>query len=72
MLPNRVIRIDRQTGQPYVEKIVDGVPQRVDIEIGLRNEQFSEVVSGLEVGDEIAVRRTDTGEVLRQQMFGGG
>lgn len=72
VLPNRVIRIDRQTGQPYVEKIVDGVPQRVDIEIGLRNEQFSEIVSGLEVGDEIAVRRTATGEILRQQMFGGG
>jgi len=72
VLPNRVIRLDRQTGQPYVEVLVDGIPQRVDVVIGLRNEQFSEIVSGLDVGDELAVRRTDTGDVLRQQMFGGG
>ena len=50
VLPNRVMRIDRQTGQPYVFKIVDGIPQLVDVEIGLRNEQFSEVLSGVEAG----------------------
>ena len=72
VLPNRVIRLDRQTGQPYVEVLEDGIPQRVDVVIGLRNEQFSEILSGLEVDDELAVRRTDTGDVLRQQMFGGG
>ena len=72
ILPNRVIRLDRQTGQPYVEVIEDGLPQRRDIFIGLRNEQFSEIVSGIEIGDELAVRRTDTGDVIRQQMFGGG
>ena len=72
ILPNRVIRLDRQTGQPYVEVIEDGIPQRVDIVIGLRNEQFSEIVSGIEIGDELAVRRTNTGDVIRQQMFGGG
>ncbi|RME82914.1 MAG: HlyD family efflux transporter periplasmic adaptor subunit, partial [Caldilineae bacterium] len=71
VLPNRVMRIDRQTGQTYVERIEDGVPRRVNLELGLRNEQFSEVISGLEVGDELAVRRTDTGELLRQQFFGG-
>jgi len=72
VLPNRVIRLDRQTGQPYVEVIEDGIPQRRDIFIGLRNEQFSEIVSGIEIGDELAVRRTNTGDVIRQQMFGGG
>ncbi|NOX61190.1 MAG: HlyD family efflux transporter periplasmic adaptor subunit [Chloroflexi bacterium] len=72
ILPNRVMRLDRQTGQTYVEKIVDGAPRRVDLEIGLRNEQFSQILSGVEEGDQLAVRRTDTGEILRQRFFGGG
>ncbi len=72
VIPNRVMHLDETTRQPYVEKIVDGVPTRVDIELGLRNEQYSEVVSGLEEGDQLAIRRVDTGEILRSQFFGGG
>jgi HlyD family secretion protein len=72
VLPNRVMRLDRQTGTTYVEKLVDGVPQRVNLKLGLRNEQFSQVLEGVQPGDQLAVRRTDTGEVLRQQFFGGG
>jgi HlyD family secretion protein len=72
VLPNRVMRLDRQTGITYVEKLVNGVPQRVDLKLGLRNEQFSQVLEGLQPGDQLAVRRTDTGEVLRRQFFGGG
>lgn len=71
VLPNRVMRLDRQTGQTYVERIEDGIPRRVDLQIGLRNDQFSEVRGGVAVGDQLAVRRVDTGEVIRQQFFGG-
>ncbi len=71
LLPNRVMRLDRQTGQAYVEKLVDGIPTRANLETGLRNELFSEVLSGVQAGDELAVRRTGTGELLQQQMFGG-
>jgi len=72
VIPNRVMHLDETTRSPYVEKLVDGVPTRVDIVLGLRNEQFSEVVSGLEEGDEVVVRRVDTSQMLRQQFFGGG
>lgn len=72
LLPNRVMRLDRQTGETYVEKLVDGIPQRVDVEVGLRNEQFSQILSGVNPGDQLAVRRTDTGEAIRQSFFGGG
>jgi len=72
IIPNRVMHLDETTRTPYVEKIVDGAPTRVDITLGLRNEQYSEVTSGLEEGDELAIRRIDTGEMLRRQMFGGG
>lgn len=71
LLPNRVMRLDQQTGETYVEKIIDGIPTRVNVEIGLRNEQFSHIVSGLEVGDELAIRRVDTGDALRRRFFGG-
>ena len=72
VIPNRVMHLDETTRTPYVEKIIDGVPTRVDVTLGLRNEQYSEVTSGLEEGDELAIRRIDTGEMLRRQMFGGG
>ena len=71
VIPNRVMRLDRKTGETYVEKIVDGIPTRINVEIGLRNEQFSQIVSGLNAGDELAIRRVDTGETLRRQFFGG-
>ena len=71
ILPNRVMRLDRQSGDTYVERIEDNVPKRVNLTLGLRNEQFSEVLEGVEEGDELAIRRTDSGEVLRQQFFGG-
>jgi len=72
VIPNRVMHLDENTRQPYVEKIIDGVPTRVDIVLGLRNEQSSEVVSGLKAGDELAIRRINTGDVIRKKMFGGG
>jgi len=71
IIPNRVMHLDRETNQPYVEKLVNGVPTRVDIQLGLRNEQYSEVVAGLEEGDVLAIRRVGTGEILRRQFFGG-
>ncbi len=72
VIPNRVMHLDETTRKPYVEKLIDGVPTRVDIVLGLRNEQSSEVISGLEEGDQLAIRRVGTGEILRRQFFGGG
>ena len=56
LLPNRAIQIDRESGRIYVEKIVGGEPVPVEIEVGLRDEFVSEVVRGLEEGDEVVVR----------------
>jgi len=72
IIPNRVMHLDKDTRTPYVEKIVDGAPMRVDIQLGLRNDQYSEVVAGLEEGDVLAIRRVSTSEILRRQFFGGG
>ncbi len=72
VIPNRVMHLDETSRKPYVEKLVDDIPTRVYVELGLRNEQYSEVVDGLEEGDVLVIRRVETGEILRQQFFGGG
>jgi HlyD family secretion protein len=61
LIPNRAIWIDAQTGQTFVEKSIDeGQPGAqvvvVDIEQGLANEEFSEVLAGLKEGDRLIVR----------------
>ena len=72
IIPNRVMHLDDVTHTPYVEKLIDGVPTRVDVEVGLRNEQYSEIKQGLNEGDVLVIRRIDTGDMLRKQLFGGG
>ena len=49
-VPNRSIQIDRSTGRAFVEKLVDGVPTRTEVQLGARNEQYSQVLSGLSEG----------------------
>ncbi|MCB8953830.1 MAG: efflux RND transporter periplasmic adaptor subunit [Ardenticatenales bacterium] len=55
-VPNWAIRLDRETGDAYV--IVQRAENNFDevkIITGLRNEQYSEVVSGLSAGDVVVV-----------------
>jgi len=71
LIPNRSIQIDRSTGRAFVEKMVDGVPTRTEVQLGARNEQYSEVVSGLSDGDVLAIRSGTGLDQLRSTMFGG-
>ncbi|HIC90056.1 MAG TPA: efflux RND transporter periplasmic adaptor subunit, partial [Anaerolineae bacterium] len=72
IVPNRAIFLNRQTGEALVEKLVDGVPVRTDVQIGLRNETQSQVVSGLEEGDVIAIRSVSSRNELRRAFGLGG
>jgi hypothetical protein len=54
VIPNQAIRIDRQGSQStiYAEKLdEEGELMRVEIELGLRNGQVTQVVAGLDEGD---------------------
>lgn len=56
IVPNQYIRLDRQTGQAFVNLVLsDGSLEEIAIELGLRGQDASEVLAGLEVGDVIAV-----------------
>jgi HlyD family secretion protein len=59
VVPNRAIQIDRKSTTPmvYVEKLNEaGNPTRVEIELGMRNGSVTEVVNGLEEGDQVVIR----------------
>jgi len=67
--PNWAIRLDRETGEAFVNlQRADGAIEEVVVETGLRNEQFSEILGGLQEGDVVVV----INERERFNLFGGG
>ena len=63
LVPSRALRRDRN-GR-YVEELRGGVPVRVPVVTGLSSTQYTEVLEGLEEGQEIIVSRP------RDSVFGG-
>ncbi len=69
IVPNWAVRLNRETGEALVNiKHANGAIAEVPIQIGLRNESSSEVVSGLNPGDVVVV----TNEREGFSIFGGG
>jgi HlyD family secretion protein len=68
LIPSRAISIDRDTGLLYVEKPVNGELVRVEVEIGLQDESYTEVLRGLEEGDEVVISGSDLADRLRMGM----
>lgn len=62
IVPNWAVRLDRETGEAFVEvEQADGSIVETTIVTGLRNEQFSELLSGLEAGDTVVVTNVREG-----------
>ena len=56
LISNRAINADRQAGTYTVNVIKeDGTTEEVEVTIGLRDGQFTQITSGLEEGDEVMV-----------------
>lgn len=73
VVPNRAVSVDRSSGEPvaYVEKVGDdGQALRTEIELGLRSETVSQVLDGLEAGDQIVIRELTRREQLQQTFQG--
>jgi HlyD family secretion protein len=68
LIPNWAVRIDQAAAQAYAYRLVNGVPERVTLEIGRRSDNYTEILSGLSDGDEIAL----VTEQRSLPMFGGG
>lgn len=70
LVPNRYINLNRDTGVAIVYKMVNGTPVPQQIELGLRNESDSQVLAGLEEGDEVALITTSGIEQLMNVFQG--
>ncbi len=68
LVPNWAILRDRDTGQTFVGILKDNEIVDIPVELGLRNDTFSEVKSGVSEGEVVAVN------TAREQFrfFGGG
>ena len=72
LVPNRFVSIDRPTGRTYVDRLVGNEVQPIEIQIGLRDETYSEVLAGLQEGDVIVLVLESTRDQLRRVMEMGG
>jgi HlyD family secretion protein len=66
VIPNRALRLDRETGKLYAERLVLGIPREVEVEIGFRDEQVAQVISGLDEGDTVIIRSVSSRDRLRE------
>lgn len=69
VIPNRSIQIDRTSGRAFVEKLVDGAPVSVEVQLGARNEQQSQVLGGLQVGDQVVIGSSGAFDQIRQSFL---
>jgi len=53
MIPTWVVRVDRSTGQTYVNRGVGDGIERVNVELGVRHEGVAQVLAGLSEGDKV-------------------
>ncbi len=73
VVPNWAVRLNRETGEAFVLiRRADGTIDEVVVETGLRNEQFSEVLSGLSEGDVVVLTNEREGLNFLGGGFGGG
>lgn len=71
LVPNRVVQLERETGRTFVERVAGEKLERVEVRLGLRDDQTTEVREGLAEGDVLAVVSRTSAEQLRD-LFGGG
>ena len=55
LIPNLAVIADRQAGHFYVDLAQAGTVSRVEIEVGMHDAWYTEIVAGLEAGDQLVV-----------------
>jgi HlyD family secretion protein len=68
LVPNRFVSIDRLTGRTFVDKLAGNEIQPVEIQVGLRDEAYSEVLAGLQEGDTVVLVQESSEDQLRGLM----
>jgi hypothetical protein len=68
LVPNLAIALDAETGLKYVDRQTATGFERVEIVTGLTTETYSEVLSGLELGDSVVISSLSAREQFRDLM----
>jgi HlyD family secretion protein len=68
-IPTWAVHIDRGTGQYYVRRRTGDEIERVDVELGVRQEGVAQVLDGLSAGDEV-VRSPESAQFDFESGFG--
>ncbi len=71
LVPNRYIRVDSTTQRTYVTVEKDGKYTDTPVTIGVRNETNSQIVTGLEVGQNIVLLSGQASTTRQGGLFGG-
>jgi HlyD family secretion protein len=72
LVPNRAIDADREAGRYYVtRRNADGTTQRLEVRIGLRDENQTQILEGLDEGDRLVLPEVP-GQGQNDQGFGPG
>lgn len=61
VVPNLYVRLDRRANVAYVNVLRDNRIEEVEVQLGLRGQDMSEVLAGLQEGDLIAIGLTANG-----------
>jgi HlyD family secretion protein len=67
LVPNRAITADRQAGKYYVNLVQGDTVAKIEVTIGLRDDSYTEITSGLEEGNKLVI-----GEVSEKLDFSQG
>lgn len=70
LVPNAAVRRDRETGKAFVNRVVGDRIQEVEIRLGAQGETESEVLEGLQEGDQIALGEVRPPSAFRFFRFG--
>lgn len=55
LVPNQAVRSDRATGRFFVTLLLGATTQEVEVTIGLRDAQYTQITSGLNAGDVVVL-----------------
>jgi hypothetical protein len=55
LVPNRAIIADRQSGKYYVDLLRNGETVRTEVRIGSRDSDYTQIIQGLEDGDQLTI-----------------
>jgi HlyD family secretion protein len=68
LVPNRFIRVDRTSGQAFVDILAGEEIRPTEIQIGLRDETFSEVLAGLDEGNVVVLVKESSRDRLQRAI----